>query len=91
MEKLKLYFKLPYEEKGVIKATLDFILRFVTVAVWVKLAFILVALFWDGLLHQYDPALKLWWFAYSFTILLGATWIAYIVLFVRDYYEPEEE
>ncbi len=91
MEKLKLYFKTPYEEKGFVKATLDFIMRGITVVVWVWLVWILGSLFLDSLIRSYNPMMKLWWFSYCFTIFVGGTWIAYILLFVRDYYGGEEE
>ncbi len=90
MKKLALYFKLPYQEKGFIKATLDFILRAATVFVWVWLARVLFALFFDALLHHYDPVQKVWWGAYGFVVLFGFSWITYLILFVRDYYQPEE-
>ena len=91
MEKLKLYFKTPYEEKGLIKATLDFMVRGVTAFVWVWLVWILGSLLWDALVHSYDPMLKLWWFSYCFITFVGGSWLAYILLFVRDYYGGEEE
>ena len=90
MEKLKLYFKQPYEEKGFIKATLDFILRAVTVFLWVWLARVLFALFFDALFHHYDPVQKIWWGAYGFIVLFGFSWLTYLILFVRDYYQAEE-
>lgn len=90
MQKMLIYFKKPYQEKGLIKATLDFLLRVLTLGVWAYLAFILGSLLIDALLHSYNPMIKVWWFSYCFTIFLGATWLAYIVLFVRDYYEAEE-
>ena len=89
MEKLKIYLKRPYEEKGIIKATLDLCLRFFTLGVWGYLMFILGRLLLDALLHEYDPLIKMWWFAYCFILFVGASWIAYIVLFLRDYYEEE--
>ena len=51
--------------------------------------FILGNLLIDALVHSYDPAVKLWWCSYCFIIFFGATWLAYILLFVRDYYEEE--
>ena len=48
MEKLKLYFKTPYEEKGFLKATLDFMVRGLTVWIWVWLVWVLWLLFWDA-------------------------------------------
>ena len=90
MEKLKIYFKTPYEEKGAFKATLDMCLRALTVGVWGYLLVILSRLLVDALLHEYNPMLQLWWFSYCFIVGVGATWIAYILLFVRDYYGGEE-
>ena len=90
MEKLMLYFILPYQEKGFIKATLDFILRGVTVVVWVWLTSVVARLSFDALLHSYSPLQKMWWSAYGFVIFLGASWLAYILLFVRDYYQDED-
>lgn len=90
MEKLKLYFQLPYEEKGIFKATLDFAVRAVTVVIWGQLMLILGRLLWSACLYEFDPAVKLWWFSYCFILFVGAGWITYIILFVRDYYEAEE-
>ena len=90
MNKIILYFMLPYQEKGFIKATLDFILRAAVLAVWCWLVSVLGRLFIDALLHNYDPLQKVWWGAYGFVILFGASWLAYIMLFVRDYYQAEE-
>lgn len=89
MEKLKLYFKTPYEEKGIIKATLDLCLRGLTLCVWGYLMLILGDLFIDAILHEYNPMMKVWWFSYCFILFVGGSWIAYIILFVRDYYEVE--
>lgn len=90
MEKLIIYFKRPYEEKGILKATLDFALRLVTFVVWLYALYIAGSLALDALLHNFNPLLKLWWCAYGFIIAFGATWIAYIILLVRDYYEEGE-
>ena len=90
MNKVWLYFTLPYREKGFIKATLDFILRAVTVLVWGWLACILFRLFIDALLFNYSPLQKVWWGAFGFIMLFGASWLAYILLFVRDYYHAQE-
>ncbi len=90
MNKLANYFKRPFEEKGVIVATFDFMLRGLTVFVWMYLMTILIRLVWDSLLLDYNPMAKMWWFSYSFLIFFGASWLAYIVLFVRNYYMEEE-
>lgn len=90
MNKVALYFALPYQEKGFIKATLDLILRAVTVFAWCWIASVLFRLCFDALLHNYSQLQKVWWSAYGFIILFGASWLAYIILFVRDYYQDEE-
>ena len=90
MEKVILYFVLPYQEKGFVKATLDFILRGAAVITWCWLTNVLVRLFFDALLHNYSPLQKMWWGAYGFVSFVGISWLAYICLFVRDYYQAEE-
>ena len=67
------------------------LLKLLTVFLWGYIAVILCTLFVDSMVLDYNPLNKLWWFSYCFLIFFGATWLAYIVLFVRDYYEPEEE
>ncbi len=91
MQKLMTYLKEPYAEKGTIKATLDLALRVITLGVWVYLMYVLGLLLFDALVRNYDPAQKVWWCSYCFIICLGASWLTYIVLFVRDYYQAEEE
>ncbi len=90
MQKLMIYLKQPYEEKGFVRATLDLAMRALTVVVWVYLMYVLGHLLVDALVRNYDPAQKVWWFSYCFIIFFGATWLAYILLFVRDYYGGEE-
>ena len=89
MQKIMEYIKQPYQEKGLVRATLDVCLRALTVIVWVYLMWILGHLLLDALLRNYDPALKMWWCSYCFIIFFGATWLAYILLFVLDYYGEE--
>lgn len=86
MQKIMAYIKQPYAEKGMIRATLDLGLRLLTVLVWGYLMFVLWNLLFDALVRNYDPTMKLWWCSYCFIIFFGATWLAYILLFVRDYY-----
>lgn len=90
MNKIALYFALPYREKGFFKATLDFIMRGVAVVLWGWVSVVLVRLFLDALLHNYSPLQKMWWGVYGFIMFFGASWLLYILLFVRDYYESEE-
>ncbi|OUO56916.1 hypothetical protein [Candidatus Avelusimicrobium gallicola] len=91
MQTLLAYLKKPYAEKGFIVGTFDLLLKLLTVFLWGYIAVILCTLFVDSIVLDYNPLNKLWWFSYCFLIFFGATWLAYIVLFVRDYYEPEEE
>lgn len=91
MQKWILYIKQPYEEKGFFWATLDLFLRALTISVWVYLVYVLGLLLIDALVHNYDVVQKMWWFSYCFIIGLGGTWLAYILLFVRDYYNSEED
>lgn len=90
MEKLKIYLKMPYQEKGILWGTLDWIIRALALFIWCYIVTILFRLVLDSLLLDYDPMAKLWWCSYSFLILFGATWLTYIALFVRNYYEDEE-
>ncbi|MBR5151233.1 MAG: hypothetical protein IKW71_00150 [Elusimicrobiaceae bacterium] len=89
MQKFLAYVKQPYAEKGFIRATLDMCLRVLTALVWGYLMFILWNLLFDALVRNYNPAMKLWWCSYCFIMFFGATWLAYILLFVRDYYGEE--
>ena len=90
MEKLTEYLRRPYEEKGVVLATVDFALRAVTLFVWAYLLFISVALVIESLRVDYDPFAKLWWFSYCSIVFIGSSWLAYIILFMRSYYYPQE-
>ncbi len=90
MQTLLAYLKRPYAEKGLILGTVDFLLKLLAVFVWGYLAVILCTLFIDSMILDYNPLNKLWWFSYCFLIFFGATWLAYIVLFVRNYYDEEE-
>lgn len=85
------YLKRPYAEKGLIIGTFDLLLKLFAPCVWGYLAVILCTLFFDSMLMDYNPVSKMWWFSYCFLIFFGGTWLAYIVLFVRDYYDAEEE
>ncbi len=90
MQTLIAYLKKPYAEKGVFVGTFDLVLRLLALAVWVYVVIILGSLFIDSLRTDYNPLNKLWWFSYCFLIFFGASWLTYIVLFVRDYYGEEE-
>ena len=90
MQTLLTYLKRPFAEKGLIVGTLDLLLKLLAVWVWGYLAVILGSLFVESLVVDYTPMNKMWWFSYCFLIFFGASWLAYVVLFVRDYRETEE-
>ena len=90
MQTLLTYLKRPFAEKGLIVGTLDLLLKLLAVWVWGYLAVILGSLLVESLVVDYNPMNKMWWFSYCFLIFFGASWLAYIVLFVRDYSEMEE-
>ena len=85
MQQLFAFVKKPYTEKGIILGTLDTLLKIVTVLVWFSLAYILSVLLLDSFVTDYNPINKMWWFSYCFSMFFGATWLAYILIFVRDY------
>lgn len=90
MQKLIAFIKRPYAEKGFIVGTFDSLLKLVALFVWGYLTVVLGMMFLDSLLTDYNPLNKMWWFSYCFLIFFGATWLAYIILFVRNYNEDEE-
>ena len=91
MQAIISYLKKPYAEKGFIIGTFDSLLKLLALCVWGYLAVILGSLLWESLLTDYNPLNKLWWFSYCFFIFFGATWLAYIVFFVRNYNEEDAE
>ena len=91
MQAIISYLKKPYAEKCFIIGTFDSLLKLLALCVWGYLAVILGSLLWESLLTDYNPLNKLWWFSYCFFIFFGATWLAYIVLFVRNYNEEDAE
>lgn len=89
MQKLIAFIKRPYAEKGFIVGTFDTILKLVALFIWGYLTVVLGMLFMESILVDYNPLNKMWWFSYCFLIFFGATWLAYIILFVRDYTEED--
>lgn len=89
MQNLLTFLKKPYAQKGLIIGTADTLLKLFTLFVWGYLTVILCSLFFDSLMLDFNPVTKLWWFSYCFLIFFGATWLAYIVFFIRDYDEEE--
>ena len=93
MTKLHSFFIKPFTAKGLCWGVIDLIVKLITVTVWVYLMGILGSLIWQSIQLDYNPLNQLWWFSYSFLMFFGASLLAYILLFVRDYndYEYEEE
>ena len=89
MQKLIAFIKRPYAEKGFIVGTFDTILKLVALFIWGYLTVVLGMLFIESILVDYNPLNKMWWFSYCFLIFFGATWLAYIILLVRDYTEED--
>ena len=87
MQRLIAFVKKPYSEKGMFLGTIDNVIKAGTLFVWVYLVYILSVLLLDSLLTDYNPLNKMWWFSYCFSMFFGGTWLAYILLFVRDYNE----
>lgn len=87
MQRLLTFIKKPYAEKGVVIGTCDVVLKAVVLCVWVYVTVVLAQLFIGSLVTDYNPLNKMWWFSYCFLMFFGASWLTYIVLFVRDYNE----
>ncbi len=87
MQKILAFIRKPYEEKGMLLGTCDVVLKAVVLLIWCYLTVVLARLFIGSLLSDYNPLNKLWWFSYCFWIFFGASWLTYIVFFVRDYNE----
>ena len=82
---------MPYRERGIFWGTVDWVVRVLAVFVWCYVVTILLRLLLDSFLMDFNPVNKLWWCSYSFLIFFGATWLAYIALFVRNYYGDDED
>ena len=87
IQNLLAFVKKPYAEKGIVLGTCDVVLKVVVLCVWCYLTVLLARLFIGSLLTDYNPVNKVWWFSYCFWIFFGASWLSYIVFFVRDYNE----
>lgn len=87
MQKLVTFVKRPYTEKGLFWGTCDVLLKAVVLCGWIYLTVVLAQLFVGSLVTDYNPLNKMWWFSYCFLMFFGASWLTYIVLFVRDYNE----
>lgn len=89
MQKIVTFIKKPYDQKGLFLGTCDLLLKVTVLFIWCYLTVVLARLFIGSMLSDYNPAHKLWWFAYCFIVFFGASWLSYIVFFVRDYNEEE--
>ncbi|MCQ2410517.1 MAG: hypothetical protein MJ053_03180 [Elusimicrobiaceae bacterium] len=89
MQKILAFLKKPYTHKGPVLGTCDLLLKAVVLAVWCYISVVLARLFIGSMLSDYNPLTRLWWFSYCFIVFFGASWLAYIVLFVRNYNEEE--
>lgn len=89
MTKIHHFFIKPFTAKGLVWGSVDLLVKTVTAVVWVYLMYIQVSLVWQSVKLDYNPFNQLWWFSYSFLMFFGASLLAYILLFVRDYDEEE--
>ncbi len=89
MQTILTFIKKPYAHKGPVLGTCDLVLKAVVLCVWCYLTVILARLFIGSMLTDYNPLNKLWWFSYCFLIFFGASWLGYIVFFVRDYNDED--
>lgn len=87
MSKLNQFFFKPFAAKGLVWGCVDIAVKAVTLFVWVYLIGILGSLIGQTLRLDYNRLTQLWWFSYCFIIFFGASLLAYILLFVRDYNE----
>ncbi len=81
----------PFTQKGLWWGLTDICVKLLTIVVWVYLICIQVSLIWQSIQLDYNPLNQLWWFSYAFLMFFGASWLAYILLFVRDYNDEYEE
>lgn len=87
MQKILSFVKRPYSEKGFVLGTCDLVLKVIVLFVWCYLTVLLARLFIGALLTDYNPVHKMWWFSYCFLMFFGVSWLSYIALFLRDYYD----
>ena len=87
---LQHFFTKPFTEKGITWGVIDTLVKLVAAFVWCYLLWIVCALMLESIRLDYNPVTQLWWLAYCFLIFFGASWLAYIAIFVRDYSEKQE-
>lgn len=89
MTKLQHFFIKPFTAKGFFWGGVDLLVKAAALFVWVYLMCILGSLMWQSWQLDYNPVNQLWWFSYCFLMFIGASLLAYILLFVRDYNEED--
>ena len=87
MTLLKNLFVKPFAAKGPVWGVADVLVKLLAAFVWLYLMSILCQLMWESIQLDYNPITQLWWLAYCFLIFFGASWLAYIAIFMRDYNE----
>lgn len=91
MSKLYRFFVRPFTAKGLVWGTADLCVKLLAAVTWVYLMCIQVSLVWQSVKLDYNSLTQLWWCAYAFLMFFGASLLAYILIFVRDYNDYEEE
>ena len=89
MTRLKHFFIKPFTEKGLVWGIADALVKLLAALVWCYLLYMVCALMWQSVRLDYNPITQLWWLSYCFLIFFGATLLAYIAIFVRDYNEED--
>ena len=87
MMRLQRFFTQPFTEKGIFWGIIDALVKLVALIIWADLTWIMCGVMHQSILLDYNPVTQLWWFSYCFLIFFGASWLAYIAIFVRDYNE----
>ena len=89
MTQLKNFFVKPFTVKGPFWGVVDLLVKAIAIFVWVYLMGILWQLIWQSVRLDYNPLTQLWWLSYCFFVFFGASLLAYITIFLRDYNEEE--
>ena len=91
MTKLHQFFIKPFTAKGLVWGSVDLFVKLLTLVVWVHLTCVLGSLIYKTFVWDYSHVTQLWWCAYCFVLFFGSSVLAYTLLFVRDYNQPENE
>ena len=79
-------FVKPFQAQGVFFGALDVAVKIIALAFWVYAAVFSATTIYGAVMYEYNPMVRMWWFAYSFIIFLGASLIAYPAVFERKKY-----